>query len=390
MSMKINQNNDSIPDIYSFTFTTVDADTVPPLLTGSYPVNNAVNISRSADFQIDFNEPLDSTSLGQGFELRDQSNVLVPLTAPVSTILGIASRVAIKPVSLLDPGINYSLTVKNNIKDFAGNLLSSSKTITFKTEPVITFNGTVVEAVDAVGGWKAPSYSGSTVNVDATFSIVSSPKVGGTGAGKLTYRFTASAGGVLREYNANKPATEGGNYFGIWIYGDNSKHLLEYWIYNPSATMVFVDTLNWTGWKLKTINLNTLSGTGRTLAGIVIKQNAAGSTSGVIYFDELTVGNTITDMFSAALQPAEYKLEQNYPNPFNGITNYEFRITNEERVTITIFDLLGREVTTVVDEKLNPGQHTIRWNSGDLPSGIYFYKVQSGNFSAIKKMVLLK
>jgi hypothetical protein len=280
--------------------------------------------------------------------------------------------------------------VKNTVKDFAGNALKSQKTIAFTTEPMIVFTGTVVDAVDAIGGWKAPSYSGSTINVEATFSIVSSPRVGGTGSGKLTYRFTAASGGVMREYNANKPATEGGNYFGMWVYGDNSKHLLEYWIYNPSATTVFVDTIKWTGWKLKTINLNSLSGTGRTLAGIVLKQNAAGSASGVLYFDELTVGNTITGLPDLLASPVEYRLEQNYPNPFNGMTNYEFRITNEERVTIKVFDLLGREVATVINERMNPGEHVVQWNSGVIPSGIYFYRIQAGDFSAVKKMVLLK
>jgi hypothetical protein len=52
--------------------------------------------------------------------------------------------------------------------------------------------------------------------------------------------------------------------------------------------------------------------------------------------------------------------------------------------------LLGRDVATVVDERMLPGEHTIRWNTGGLPSGMYLYKIQSGSFSAVKKMVLLR
>ena len=88
--------------------------------------------------------------------------------------------------------------------------------------------------------------------------------------------------------------------------------------------------------------------------------------------------------------PFEFALLQNYPNPFNGITNYEFTITNEERVRISIFDLLGRVVATVVDEKMNPGRHTIQWNTGELPSGIYFYKLEAGKFARTKKLCLIR
>jgi hypothetical protein len=375
LAVKIDQNGDGIPDVYTFSFTTVDNDTIPPQFTSGYPVNNATDISRTADLILNFSEPLDSASLVLGIELRDQANTVVALTAPSITITGATSRVTLKPLTQMAAGTSYTLSVKNTIKDLAGLTLPDTKTIAFTTGPIVTFSGTVVEAVDAAGSWTQPSYSGSTVNVEATFAIVSTPRVGGTGAGRLTYRFTQASGGVMREYNSSKPTVEGGAYFGMWIYGDNSKNTLEYWIYNPANTINFVDTINWTGWKLRTIAMNTISGTGRTLSGIVVKQNPAGSSSGVIYFDELTVGNTISGVPERSLAiPDEYVLEQNYPNPFNPSTTIRFDIPEQSIVKIEVVNALGQVIETLQKGELPAGVHQATWNAA-VSSGVYFCRM---------------
>jgi predicted deacetylase len=90
------------------------------------------------------------------------------------------------------------------------------------------------------------------------------------------------------------------------------------------------------------------------------------------------------------LNQPDFILHQNYPNPFNGITNYEIRITNEVLIKIQVFDLLGRDVATVVNERMKQGTHRIEWNAGKLPSGVYFYRLEMGNTAATKKMVLLR
>ena len=397
LAVKIDQNGDGTPDVYSFSFTTVDNDTIPPQLASSYPVNSATDISRTADFILNFSEPLDSVSLVSGIELRDQSNAVVPLTAPAITINGVTSRVILKPVTQMAAGTSYTLSVKDTIKDYAGLRLANTRTIAFKTGPVVTFSGTVVEAVDAIGSWTSPSYSGSTVNVEATITIVSTPRVGGTGAGRLTYRFTQASGGVMREYNSSKPTVEGGTYFGMWIYGDNSRNTLEYWIYNPLNTINFVDTINWTGWKLETIAMSTISGTGRTLSGIVLKQNPAGSSSGVIYFDELTVGNTISGVAGrSVVAPTEYVLEQNYPNPFNPSTTIRFGLPEQSAVKIDVVNALGQVIETLQKVELPAGVHQATWNAA-VSSGVYFCRmtaVSTANparqTTLTKKMLLVR
>jgi hypothetical protein len=88
--------------------------------------------------------------------------------------------------------------------------------------------------------------------------------------------------------------------------------------------------------------------------------------------------------------PHLYLLEQNYPNPFNGTTNIEFTIARVSSVSLKIFDMLGREVTSVLNEKIEAGTHRIRWNAGILPSGIYFYRLRANEYSAIKKMIIVR
>ncbi len=96
-------------------------------------------------------------------------------------------------------------------------------------------------------------------------------------------------------------------------------------------------------------------------------------------------------------QPEEFSLSQNYPNPFNPTTNLSFIIGHTSFVSLKIYDILGNEVTTLINEVKNPAKYDVEFNASGLPSGIYFYKLKTipdgghtGNFVEIKKMMLLK
>jgi hypothetical protein len=88
--------------------------------------------------------------------------------------------------------------------------------------------------------------------------------------------------------------------------------------------------------------------------------------------------------------PSCYKLSQNYPNPFNPATNIRYQITNKSFVMLKIFDIMGREVETLVNKKQNAGTYEATWDASNYPSGLYFYKLEAGDFSQVKKMILLK
>lgn len=88
--------------------------------------------------------------------------------------------------------------------------------------------------------------------------------------------------------------------------------------------------------------------------------------------------------------PSKLSLYQNYPNPFNPETKIKFNVPVAGKITLSIYDVLGNEFERLVDEILPGGQFEITWNAGNYPSGIYFYKLSSDNFSQTKKMILLK
>ena len=90
------------------------------------------------------------------------------------------------------------------------------------------------------------------------------------------------------------------------------------------------------------------------------------------------------------LVAANYRLEQNYPNPFNPSTMITYSLQNPELVTLKVFDVLGREVSTLINQYQTAGSHTVNFNAANLPSGIYFYKIKAGSFQNIKKLMLLK
>jgi hypothetical protein len=88
--------------------------------------------------------------------------------------------------------------------------------------------------------------------------------------------------------------------------------------------------------------------------------------------------------------PRETRLYQNYPNPFHPSTEIGFQITDHGLVKLNVYDVLGREVGTVVNEVKAPGTYTVQWNGSGVSSGVYFHRLQTGSFVQTKRLLLLK
>ena len=88
--------------------------------------------------------------------------------------------------------------------------------------------------------------------------------------------------------------------------------------------------------------------------------------------------------------PSKYTLSQNYPNPFNSTSNLKFQIVNTEDVKLIVYDIMGKEVQTLVNERLQPGTYEAAFDASSLNSGVYFYKLITNTFSETKKMILIK
>ncbi|MFK7849056.1 MAG: T9SS type A sorting domain-containing protein [Rhodothermales bacterium] len=112
------------------------------------------------------------------------------------------------------------------------------------------------------------------------------------------------------------------------------------------------------------------------------------STSGIFSIATAGIPTTLDDR--TALIPSEYKLEQNYPNPFNSSTRIAYTLPEAHRVTLTIYDALGRAVRVLVDEFKPAGHHTVTFDGKGSLSGLYFYTIQAGSFRKTRSLILLK
>jgi hypothetical protein len=107
-----------------------------------------------------------------------------------------------------------------------------------------------------------------------------------------------------------------------------------------------------------------------------------------LYFDRYNA--TVGIQNNGGQIPAQYNLSQNYPNPFNPATKIDFAIPVSGNVSIKVFDMLGREIATIVNKEMKAGTYTADFDASKLSSGVYFYKLVSGNYLSTKKMVLVK
>lgn len=132
---------------------------------------------------------------------------------------------------------------------------------------------------------------------------------------------------------------------------------------------------------------------GQTLNGswvLGIDDGAAGD-SGVLkaWCIQVTYRTLVGGIGSIEI-PNYFSLAQNYPNPFNPATQIKFSVPKAVKVSLKVYDVLGKELVTLVNEMKQPGFHTVEFNASNLASGIYFYRIDAGEFSSVKRMVLVK
>ncbi len=141
-------------------------------------------------------------------------------------------------------------------------------------------------------------------------------------------------------------------------------------------------TVNSTAVSNMTYHYHTDGSTGCSMTGT----NSATSRPNMCMSINLIVGNgTVQSQI-----PAVYSLEQNYPNPFNPSTSIKFNVPKQSLVKLTVYDVVGREITTLVNEMKKPGSYEAVFNAENFASGVYFYRLEAGDFTDVKKMVLVK
>jgi beta-1,2-mannobiose phosphorylase / 1,2-beta-oligomannan phosphorylase len=236
-----------------------------------------------------------------------------------------------------------------------------------------------------------------------------------SGRGKFSIGFAESPDGITwqRDVNNNPVLEPGasGQWDSLWIYSPrvlfiNNQYYMWYGGDNGTIRQLGLATSSngITNWEKDTSN--------PVLSPSPEKWDASNTHCGSIIFEDNTLymwyngngpGGTFPMQIGLATSrfvPLDvndisgafdtYLLEQNYPNPFNPSTTIGYGIKERSNVKITVLNLIGEEVETILNEEKNPGYHTVEFNAGMLPTGIYFYKISAGKYTAVKKMLLIK
>ena len=123
-----------------------------------------------------------------------------------------------------------------------------------------------------------------------------------------------------------------------------------------------------------------------TKVGAIVRDTAYNITDTTQHF----MGDILTGINNENTIVTNYKLEQNYPNPFNPTTSISYSIKEKGMVKLEVYNIIGKEVAVLVNEELNSGNYEVDFNGSNLSSGVYFYKLQAGGYSSVKRMLLIK
>ncbi len=123
-----------------------------------------------------------------------------------------------------------------------------------------------------------------------------------------------------------------------------------------------------------------------------VDKNLVGGTKFVYRLKILDIDGSFeySDEINVEVKPNKFELLQNYPNPFNPSTNIRFTLPETRNVKLDVYNVLGEKVATLLDRKMEAGFHSVRFDASQLSNGIYIYRLQAGNFTQIKKMILMK
>lgn len=385
---------------YSFAFTTVPKDTTGPTVIAVSPRNGGTCVSK-AYVEFILNEPVKLGSILSQITFADSAGNNVPFTKDileVTTNPGNPSSdltlIALRTLINLTPGMKYTVTLAKGVSDYYNVASKSPYSTTFTVDTNETSGGAVLEGFESsLGNWQQPYASPLTSGVDSSSSnfALAYRAFDGYQAGALTYAFDSTQA-LCAEVNSQGYNISGISSVGMWVFGDNSGNQLDYILGASPVKVVPVDTIDWYGYKFIGMWRDQTDTSTNVFRGFAVRRlPSAILDNGTIYVDDIQVNGEVTDVKEPVAQlPASFRLLQNYPNPFNPTTTISYQLPAAVHVNLKIFDVIGREVATLVNATQNAGSHVVTFNASDLPSGVYFYRLNAGTDTAIRKMLMIK
>jgi len=415
-------------DPFLLHYQTNEEDILGPQIIYSYPSDSDTSIDVGTILTIVFDEEIDAQSLSGSDIVLTDGNSPVGFSYQHTKSLDGKSIICIQPMSLFIRSANFTATISGDISDTLGNIVGTESQIAFATSELSYSEIKMIDNFTTPGDWKQPDYSGSTSGILASgthlefTNLVYLPATNPKKSAKLTYLWDENASTFLiREYlNGGTPQSiyfDTSYVLQTYVYGDGSKTRFRFCIDEYTGT-AWGDhevskwvTIDWYGWKLVEWQLNDPNSVGVWIGnGILTGQyfridsyqltkTSESSISGVIYFDDLRAVKKInapTEINGENyIIPEQYLLSQNYPNPFNPSTRISWQSPIGSHQTLKVYDVLGNEVATLVDEYKPAGIYEVEFNGHsdegqNLSSGIYFYRLEAGSFVETRKMIYLK
>ena len=406
-------------DDFILNFRTSVPDYLPPVIVDNYPVKDQTGVELQPVISLSFNEEVNNSSLSGKVKVIRDSDQSYVTGVYKHYVFNRKSIINLFPSTPLAENENYTFTLDGGYKDNYGNVAADQYTVSFKTGD-IKYTG--VDNIDnfenGIDNWWVPQQSGSTNGIISEQTGVSSESnyfnsiFGGLKSMKLNYEWdTTSVDWLIREYySPSTPGFTSSNILQVYLFGDGSGNNFRFAV-RDSTNSVEVSpwyTIDWLGWRLVNWDM-TKDGTGSWFGDGVLDNplkfdsfqltfKPGNKSIGEIYFDDLRIVNKsivgVEDIAGPNL-PSDYILEQNYPNPFNPSTKIKVGIPKAGFVKLTVYNLLGQKVSTLINEEMNAGFYTATFsskagNGKEISSGIYIYTLSVNNFSISKKMILLK
>ncbi len=382
---------------YTFHFTTAQADTTGPLVIEVSPDSATPCVSK-AYMEFILNQAVQLNTVPSRLTFVDSTGQRVPLTRDNFRVTSNnLTVIALRSLVNLTPGMKYTLTLAPGVVDDYGVPSTAAYSTSFICDTSQSSGGTVIEGFESSPGkWLEPSASGETAGVDSitTNFAISLRAFDGFWSGVLNYQFDSN-NGLCAEENSQGFDVSKASSVGMWVFGDGSGNQLDFVFGSPSGgpdKLVPVDTLDWYGYKYVGMWRGASDVSTDILKGFAVRQlKSALLDSSTIYVDDIQVNGSVTGVQGGnSGVPAAFELMQNYPNPFNPTTTIVFNVQGPGFVSLKVYDVLGREVATLVNRQESAGGHTVTFDASKLPSGVYFYRLNAGNYTATKKMVLAK
>ncbi len=413
-------------DAFVLAFRTLARDIIGPRVIASFPDLQAPE----DDFKLDeiitfqFDELVDKSSISDTSIILTQNGNPVPTAHAVTTVNN-TSVLSIQPLQPLAPDQDYTVTLSRSISDTAGNAMDADVSVNFRTSPQSYSEVLIIEPFLSTVNWFQPQRSGSTMGIVApntSFEMSTEAFLPAVGVRQrvspmLKYEWDPSASEfLLREYlsqGAPRDVLFDTSYvLQSYVFGDGSGNEFRFALDDNVPVSAAENhevsnwvTVNWVGWRIVEWQLNDPNSVGIWIGDGVLDgtlrfdsfqltHEPGDAISGKIFFDNLRLVKKSAGPVHVAdgmgRPPEGFQLLQNYPNPFNPVTTIAFELPARANVELVVYDLLGREVQTLIKQPMAAGHHKVTFDAAGLASGVYVYRLTANQQTASRRMVLLK